>query len=160
MSKLLSLVSEGFEDFLRVGDEFLELCRGEIGLQAFLGTKGEDALPLPLHTTDLPALSPSSSWASFLSRSNSNDSLSKILPEVDQIQEDVAEIASSDDEDNIVVAPPKGCKFNFHKGYERYHPERYRCTGFEIKDYRWFDGSVEDEDQRFVIDLKEGSMDR
>jgi len=131
-------------------------------LQFLLGadgpTVGDDALPL--YTSDIPTLTPSSSWTSFLSRSSSGDSLSGILPEADQSQTDIGEVAPIDDEDHIVMAPPQGPKREFAKGYERYHPDRYRCTGYDVESYQWFDGYPEASDQRFIIDLEHGSMDR
>jgi len=152
-----------------VREEMLEACLDERLPKLYEFIANESNGTLPLHTFDLPSLSTSSSWSSFLSRSTSSDSVNDVLPELDQKREDVAEIAPSDgnpkiastEDDHLVMAgPPKGRRCNFAKGYERYHPERYRCTGFDTKDYRWFDGSAEDEDQRFVIDLKNGSMDR
>lgn len=139
----------------------------EEGLDKYFGSPYGNGLPL--HTSDLPSLTSSSSWSSFFSRSTSNDSLAKVLPEVDQTHEDNAEIASagetakvafSKDNGIVMAAPPKGRKLGPAKGYERYNPERYRCTGYEIKDYKWLDGVGKAEDQRFSIDLEDGSMDR
>lgn len=141
-------------------------------LEFLLGSEPPPIDALPLHTSDLPALTPSSSWSSFLSQFKSSDSLSKTLPEVNQTKGDAVKVASNDDKANdskdaptddeslIMMGPPKGNRILFCKGYERYHPERFRCTGYESKDYQWFDGNPKAEDQRFIIDLKTGSMDR
>ena len=40
-----------------------------------------------------------------------------------------------------------------------YHPDTYRCQGYDIKEYEWFTGSSKNQDQRFLIDLKDGTMD-
>jgi hypothetical protein len=152
-----------------VREEMLEACLDERLPKLYEFIANESNGTLPLHTADLPSLSTSSSWSSFLSRSTSSDSLNEVLPELDQKQDETAEIApsdgvpkvaSSEDDHLVMVGPPKGPRCNFAKGYERYHPERYRCTGYETKDYIWFDGSSEAEDQRFTIDLLNGSMDR
>jgi hypothetical protein len=152
-----------------VREEMLEACLDERLPKLYEFIANESNGTLPLHTSDLPSLSTSSSWSSFLSRSTSSDSLNKVLPELDQKQEDTAEIApsdgnpkvaSSENDDLVMVGPPKGRRCNFAKGYERYHPKRYRCTGYETKDYKWFDGITEAKDQRFAIDLVDGSMDR
>jgi hypothetical protein len=152
-----------------VREEMLEACLDERLPKLYEFIANESNGTLPLHTSDLPSLSSSSSWSSFLSRSTSSHSLNEILPELDQKREDTVEIAPSDgglkvsspkDDDLVMAGPPKGPRCNFARGYERYHPERYRCTGYETKGYNWFDGSVEAEDQRFVIDLKNGTMDR
>jgi hypothetical protein len=86
--------------------------------------------------------------------------LSQVLPEVEQPDDDKVKIASPDDDAPIMMAPPKERKHNFAKGYDRFHPDLYHCTGYEIKDYQWFDGVPKADDRRFVIDLKDGSMDR
>jgi hypothetical protein len=152
-----------------VREEMLEACLDERLPKLYEFIANESNGTLPLHTADLPSLSTSSSWSSFISRSTSSDSLNEVLPELDQKQEDTAEIAPSDgvlkvasskDDHLVMVGPPKGRRCNFAKGYERYHPERYRCTGYETKDYIWFEGTTEAEDQRFAIDLLNGSMDR
>jgi len=152
-----------------VREEMLEACLDERLPKLYEFIANESNGTLPLYASDLSSLSTSSSWSSFLSRSTSSDSLNEILPELDLQREDTAEnapsngsptVASSEDDNLVTVGPPKGPRCNFARGYERYHPERYRCTGYEAKSYNWFDGDVEAEDQRFVIDLKNGSMDR
>jgi hypothetical protein len=135
-----------------VREEMLEACLDERLPKLYEFIANESNGTLPLHTSDLPSLS-----------------LNEVLPELDQKQEDTAEIAPSDgvlkvasskDDHLVMVGPPKGLRCNFAKGYQRYHPERYRCTGYETKDYIWFEGTTEAEDQRFAIDLLNGSMDR
>jgi hypothetical protein len=152
-----------------VREEMLEACLDERLPKLYEFIANESNGTLPLHTADLPSLSTSSSWSSFLSRSTSSDSLNQVLPELDQNQDETAEIAlsdgvpkvaSSEDDDLVMAGPPKGRRCNIAKEYERYHPERYRCTGYETEDYKWFEGTTEAEDQRFAIDLLNGSMDR
>jgi hypothetical protein len=152
-----------------VREEMLEACLDERLPKLYEFIANESNGTLPLHASDLPSLSTSSSRSSFLSRSTSSDSLNGVLPEVDQKQDERAEIAPSDgvakvacseDGDLVMAGPPKGPRCNIAKGYERCHPERYRCTGYETKDYKWFEGTAEAEDQRFTIDLLNGSMDR
>jgi len=152
-----------------VREEMLEACLDERLPKLYEFIANESNGTLPLHTSDLSSLSTSSSWSSFLSRSASSDSLNEILPELEIQREDTAETApsngspnvvSSEDDDLVMVGPPKGPRCNFARGYERYHPERYRCTGYETKDYEWFEGTAGAEDQRFTIDLLNGSMDR
>jgi hypothetical protein len=43
---------------------------------------------------------------------------------------------------------------------DKYDPSIYRCTGYNTEGYVWFDGDSKAEDRRFVIDLKDGSMDK
>jgi len=152
-----------------VREEMLEACLDERLPKLYEFIANESNGTLPLHNDDFPSLSSSSSWSSFLSRSTSDNSLTETLSELDQQEEDTAEVApfdgtpkvaSSEDDSVVIAGPPKGRRCNLAKGYERYHPERYRCTGYETKDYKWFDGSAEAKDQRFTIDLLNGSMDR
>ena len=43
---------------------------------------------------------------------------------------------------------------------EKYDPSIYRCTGYDVEGYVWFDGDSRAEDTRFVIDLRDGTMDK
>jgi hypothetical protein len=43
---------------------------------------------------------------------------------------------------------------------DKYDPSIYRCTGYDTEGYVWFDGDSKAEDRRFVIDLKDGTMDK
>jgi len=152
-----------------VREEMLEACLDERLPILYDFIANESNGTLPLHTSHLPSLSTSSSWSSFLSRSTSSDSLNQVLPELDQKQEDTTKtvlsdenpkVASSENDNLVMAGPPKGRRCSTAKGYDRYHPERYRCTGYETKDYEWFEGGSDAKDQQFTIDLLNGSMDR
>jgi hypothetical protein len=41
-----------------------------------------------------------------------------------------------------------------------YRPEKYRCTGYDLGNYEWFSGLSRAKDQRFLIDLECGTMDK
>jgi len=43
---------------------------------------------------------------------------------------------------------------------DKYDPSIYRCTGHDVEGYVWFDGESRAEDTRFVIDLRDGTMDK
>jgi len=41
-----------------------------------------------------------------------------------------------------------------------YDPDTYKCSGYTIEGYQRYDGLVTGQDQRFLIDLKDGTMDQ
>jgi hypothetical protein len=41
-----------------------------------------------------------------------------------------------------------------------YRPEKYRCTGYDSEDYEWFSGLSHAKDQRFLVELESGTMDK
>jgi len=44
---------------------------------------------------------------------------------------------------------------------DKYDPSIYRCTGYDVEGYVWFDGISQTEDRRFLIDLpRKGTMDK
>ena len=65
-----------------------------------------------------------------------------------------------------VPAPTKWIppKITYEISYQRispYNPEVYKCTGYRDEVYEYFDGSYDPGcDQRFSIDIDDGSMDR
>ena len=111
------------------------------------------------YTTDLPSLTPSSSWSSILSSLWSVDTSNDALPETHQSLCNSPKIENTD---RIMMGPPR-CRKKGRDGpvgVARYNPVTYRCSGYVQKGYEWFSGLAEAKDQRFLIDLKHGSMDR
>jgi hypothetical protein len=61
------------------------------------------------------------------------------------------------------MGPPKSGGNNRgarRAGVTRYEPSIYQCTGYDVGLYEWFSGLASGKDQRFLIDLERGTMDR
>jgi hypothetical protein len=90
----------------------------------------------------------------------SSDALNEVLPEIDQSPCSSPKVQ---DTDRIIMGPPRyrGKKRpDRPAGVTRYDPSIYRCNGYIQSGYEWFSGLAEGKDQRFLIDLEHGTMDR
>jgi hypothetical protein len=96
----------------------------------------------------------------MLSSYFSSESPNKLLPEIDDAG---SESDQSQDSDPVIMGPPKlGVSIGRARraGVTRYEPSIYRCTGYDVELYEWFSGLANGKDQRFLIDLERGTMDR
>jgi hypothetical protein len=69
-------------------------------------------------------------------------------------------IDPGDTEDAAAFPTPSWDAVDKVDAFDAFHPSVYSCTGYDIVDYEWFSGLSVNTDQRFLIDLKLGTMDR
>lgn len=96
------------------------------------------------------------------STTSSDDSIVTVLDASAQgVQIGVAGIDDEDADDDPFEGSPYSRKSQYDIAtVSLYDPSTYRCTGYNVEDYIWHNGSSDLEDRRFVMDLEYGSMDQ